>query len=113
MSFIYPRTIAITRPVDQAGEGAVGYGGTQNFPETPVVSDVPASIQYAKSGMRPSGNIPDDIDKKTFWNIFFRLPEGIVNARDIITDDLGVRYQVNAPYWNSLGYKITAERLDT
>ncbi len=50
------------------------------------------------------------------WQIFipaWSLGLGAIEDRDIIADDLGERYQVQASYWNSLGYNCTCERLQT
>ena len=112
MSFLFPRTISITRPAKQAGVGAIGYGGQTPSTETPVASGVGASIQLRKDGKPPDGGLPGDISKRTLWRIMFNLPPGTVHDRDIITDEQGLRYQVLAPYWNSLGYQVLAERLE-
>ena len=50
------------------------------------------------------------------WRLFTpraALARGALQVRDVVTDDLGVRYQVAAPYWNSLGYAALLERLDS
>jgi hypothetical protein len=112
MSFVYPRTISISRPTQPNGVGAVGYGAELPATETPVASNVPASIQQKKEGRMPGAGLPGDA-RATIWRIFFNsLQNGTVADRDIITDDLGIRYQVQAAYWNSLGYNCLCERLE-
>jgi len=111
MSFLYPRTISISRPTQPTGVGAVGYGGELPATETAVASGVAASIQQKKEGRPPPAGLPGDA-RMTLWRIFFNLPNGTVADRDIIADDLGIRYQVQAAYWNSLGYNCLCERLE-
>ena len=111
MSFIYHRTIAITRPTHPSGVGAVAYGGQVPSGETPVISGLPASIQLSKSGGKGM-DLPGD-SKDTMWRIFFMAPNGTVKEQDVITDDLGERYQVSGAYWNSLGYRCLCLKLQT
>jgi hypothetical protein len=112
MSFLYPRTIAITRPTQAGTVGAVGYGGQVPSTEEPVADGIAASIQLKKDGRSPRAALPGDAHL-TEWRIMFKGARDLVQARDVITDDLGVRYQVQAPYWNSLGFNCLCERLGT
>jgi len=115
-SFIYPRTITITRPVPQSGVGAVGYGGLQPSNETTVATGLPASIQFDRTGTSPRASLPGDSIGNGMWRVFIpgaSAQNGLINSQDVITDDLGVRYQVSAPYWNSLGYALRVEKLET
>jgi len=111
MSFIYPRTIAITRPQPIAGIGLQSYSGLAESNETPIAAGVPASIQLDRAGRKPLPNVPADTDGRGTWRIFFVLPNGTVEKDDVITDDLGIRYQVTNPYRNSLGYACQVEEL--
>lgn len=116
MSFLYPRTIAITRPASDLAPGyQPNYSGVEPANETPIADCLPASIQLKKEKGRPNTNLPADQEAKSFWTILIPLgsaPLGLIQNNDIVTDDLGVRYQVLAPYWNSLGYALLTERLD-
>lgn len=117
MSFLYPRKVTITRPTQPTGVGAVGYGGEQPSTEASVVAAaVPASIQLAKEHGNPEANLPADAGK-TLWKVIIPLSagvvEGVIQVRDIVADDLGQRYQIIAPYWNSLGHSLVCERLET
>ncbi len=114
MSFIYPRTVAVTRPNRDTTVGFAGYSGLSAADETAVVSGLAASIQLKKQGGAPEAKLPGDVAKKPFWAIFIRRAAlGVIRKHDIITDDLGNRYQVDGCYWNSLGYNILAEELGT
>lgn len=111
MSFLYPRMISITRPTHPQGVGAIGYGAQQPREEQPVAEKIAASIQLKGSGKENDNRLPGDA-KKTEWKIMFRAQRDLVQTRDVITDDLGIRYQVLAPYWNSLGYNCLCLRLE-
>lgn len=115
MSFLYPRTIAVSRPGTQPGVGAQGYGGELPSTETPIASGLPASIQFYKERGRNEAQLPGDVGK-TYDRILIPASAaalGLIMSRDIITDDLGLRYAVVKPYWNSLGYNLMVERLET
>lgn len=116
MSFLYPRTIAITRPTDNTAPGYNSqYSGSTPAQETPIASDLPASIQLKKDRGRPETGLPGDTSAKSQWTILIPLGAaalGTIQTWDVATDDLGVRYQVVAPYWNSLGYALLTERLE-
>lgn len=113
MSFMYPRTISITRPNTLSGIGAQPYQGLEPSQETSVASGIPANIQQVKESRQSIAGLPGDVTRGTLWHIYFRRELALVNDRDIITDDLGIRYQVTGAYWNSLGYKCLCERLQT
>ncbi|OCJ12474.1 hypothetical protein A6U86_05480 [Rhizobium sp. AC27/96] len=116
MSFMYPRTIAVTRPTGQTGVGNVGYSGVLKSTETPVVSGIPANIQAKTTMARTyAGSLPAAPPGPIVWRVFIPLravANGVILDRDIITDDLGERYQVEAAYWNSMGWNIACIRLE-
>ncbi len=115
MSFLYPRTISITRPTQPIGEGAVGYGAEEVSTETQIASGIQASIQLNKQRGKQDAGLPGD-SEKTLWKILIppqAVANGVIESRDIVTDDAGLRYQVSGPYWNSLGYNLLCELLET
>lgn len=115
MSFLYPRTIAITRPGAQPIENV---GFQSNTPsgdpaaETSIATGLPANIELrGKQGQNPTG-LPSDVSQDE-WDI--RIPRrsaalGLIKSGDFITDDQGERYKVSANYWNSLGYALRATK---
>lgn len=117
MSFIFPRTISVSRVASNTTVGKAGYGGVMKANESPVsnVQNLRASIQLDRGGRNPVTNLPAD-GQKTMWKVIIEPSPSVVDGsilnRDIITDDLGIRYQVVAPYWNSLGYQCLCERLE-
>lgn len=114
MSFMYPRTVSISRSGPQAGEGKLGYGGETQADETPVAQDLPCNIELRTEGQRNATGLPGDGTRPTYDARIPRraLANGQVLDRDILIDDLGQRYLVVANYWNSLGYALRIERLE-
>lgn len=110
MSFLYPRTISVYRDLEPTQGGLQTYNTTNQG--TLVASAIPASIQLKKETGTQPANLPADISRRTYWNIMFRAPPGTVIDNDIVVDDLGVRYQVTAAYWNSLGFNCLCERME-
>jgi hypothetical protein len=115
MEFIYPRRITISRPNQDNTVGTIGYQGVLPSNETVLFTNIPASIQKKSGIKKPIAGLPADVTQGYAWNIFVWLsflPKNAVKNNDIITDDLGSRYQVYANYWNSLGFNMTCERLE-
>lgn len=114
MSFLYPRTIAIHRPAGQPGSGRLPYGGQVQGDELEIAKDIPASIQERKELGNNLTGLPSDTKTPTHW-IFVprgKLANGTVKTGDIAIDELGIRYQISAPYWDSLGYRMSAITLE-
>lgn len=92
------------------------YGGVTACNETPLFNGVPCSIQKKNMSSAITVKLPADVANRTLWTIFIPLsagiPNGAIKDRDIIVDDLGIRYQTTADYWNSLGYALICERLE-
>lgn len=115
MGFIYPRTIAVTRPPAQPDKA--GFQGNapaaERGSETSVAASLRCSIQlHGRQGKNPTG-LPDDTDADE-WEILIpkgACARGTLREGDICTDDLGERYQITANYWNSLGYALRALKL--
>lgn len=117
MSFMYPRIVAISRPVAPSGTGFVGYSGTTPTNETVVLSGVSASIQVKTTSSRERAtDLPAAPPSPIVWNVIIPLSEniavGTIKDRDIVTDDVGDRYQIEAAYWNSLGWSLACIRLE-
>lgn len=115
MSFLYPRTISIRRQPVQTGGGVQPYGGTDPTTEVVIFSGKPASIQLAKERGKTDADLPADASR-TLWRVLMPLSAGVLAGSvlrgDIVTDDAGQRYQVWAPYVNSLGPNLLVERLE-
>jgi hypothetical protein len=114
-SFLYPHTIAVTRPRAKGNYGAVGYRGQAQTDEDLVAQGVPAAIQaHSRHGLN-SAHLPGD-SRETGWRVLIPLggiAEGAIEARDVITDERGRRFQTDDPYYTSLGYQLTCTLLET
>lgn len=118
MSFLHPRTVSVSRPnaVAPIAAGVLPYSGeTQGGSgETEVLSCLPANITQARARSSGMVDIPASSDSVAYW-ISIPARAGVKNGdiltRDIIVDDLGVRYQVASPNWNSMGFRVYAEML--
>jgi hypothetical protein len=102
MSFLYPRTISISRPNSRPVVGQQPYGGVTKADETEIAPNVPARIQVDRQGTLPGAKLPGDAAGQSIWLILFILPLGTVKDRDLITDELGNRYQIISYEWGPL-----------
>lgn len=113
MSFLYPRTVSVYRPTQVTGAGVVAYGGQTPALMDSVASNLPASIQIEKVRGSEGVGLPTD-SAKTQWRVMMPASvKALIQTRDVLVDDLGVRYQVAAPHRNPLGLKIICELLET
>ena len=125
----YSRTIAVTRPAADTGVGLGSYSQLQATTETAVIgtvtytagtskfvslTGVPATISNDASDRAIGGMIPASARRMEFRIV---LPAsaaalGTITEKDIVTDDLGKRYQVSAATWGPLGYNLRASLLE-
>ena len=115
---MYPRTIAVTRPSAPVGVGYTGaYSGELKSSETAVVSGIAANIQAKTTMARVYSNaLPSAAPGPIVWRVFIArgvVADSVIKDRDIITDDLGRRFQVEAAYVNSMGWNIACILLET
>lgn len=115
--FYFERTITIARPGIRAGTAPVGkqgYGGSSRADEVVRYTDIPASIQYSATARTTGVQLPSDARVLTDWKIIVPvgyLPDDAVDERDIVTSDLGKRYQVLAARPSRLGFQMRASLL--
>lgn len=78
------------------------------------MSGLPASVQFSRRAGQPDPGLPADVVSASGFNIFIPLAWSVlgqIDENDIVTDDLGKRYQVVAAYWNILGYNLSCTLL--
>lgn len=102
MSFLYPRTITISRMAPDPTLGSQGYSGMTPDKETIVAQGIPARIQADRQGTPPQAKLPADAAGESIWKIIFKGARDLARTGDIITDDLGERYQIISAYWGPL-----------
>jgi hypothetical protein len=111
---VYPRVVTITRPaVNAAGSTGFGLGPYQGVvasSETTIVASTPAAIQVNSSAKGIAAKLPADALHSVEYLIL--VPQvttlGTIEERDMVTDELGNRYQIFAAYWTVLGYQCKA-----
>lgn len=117
--FLFPRTIAITRPLTSApAAGAGDFADLVQGDETPVLSGIPARIELWRIGARPVEHLPGDTPTQPLWKILISwstsIAPGTILFRDVVTDDGGMRYQViSAEFESSLGWRLVGQQLAT
>ncbi|MGH6821933.1 MAG: hypothetical protein ACRECU_13985 [Methylocella sp.] len=115
--WIYSRTISIRRPnaIASPGSSAVSvlvdaYSGLTAADETAIYTGLPASVQWQAESGRPTPPLPGDTVRSGGWNIYLpksvNIAPGAINENDIIVDDAGRRYQIDAAYPHNLGWKL-------
>lgn len=119
MSFLYPRTIRVERAAHQKeGVGKMAYGGVDITPNADaldlIVECVPCNIQSRSSGSVNPAGLPGDT-RLVQW--FINIPrgkvaDGVIQRNDLLTDDLGRRFKVQAPYCHPLGWRLTVDTLE-
>lgn len=107
------RTINVYRPQQQAGVGALGYGGDTMATETALMTAWPASVLQGSKGERGGVNLPGDT-RDPWWQILLPAWPGVVlRSADIITDDLNRRYVISSAELTDLGWRLTAMQVQT
>jgi hypothetical protein len=111
---IYNRTITVTRPsVPTQLGGPVGYGGDQPVNDAVILTGIAAAVQSDRLGRVTPSNLPAS-SSLPLYRILIPAASaalGLINKNDIVTDDIGIRYQVTDPYWTRLGYQLRAEMM--
>jgi hypothetical protein len=113
-NFLYPRTIKVTRPQPISGVGYIGYSGVTEADEATIISGLSANIGIASSGrIRSDSGLPSDSASQKYTialppQTFSNLP--LIMERDMIYDDLGRRFQVDAYQPTPLGARIDVVR---
>ena len=113
VSFLFPRTISVSRPNQDTAVGAQPYAGVTPANETVLATGIPAHIQSDRQGTAPQAKLAADAAGQSTWKIIFKQPLGTVQSRDVITDDLGNRYQVISVDWNPMVTTCRAQILET
>jgi hypothetical protein len=108
------RTVTIYRPQQQAGVGALGYGGNTQSNQTAVVTAFPASLLIAAKAERNAVNLPGDGRSVSQMMLLPPIPGGVlIMDDDIVEDDLGTRYLIFGTELTDLGWRCTVMESET
>ena len=114
MSFLYPRRVILSRQNRNTTPGAQPYSGVTRANETVLGGGIPAHIQADRQGTSPTAALAADAAGQSIWKIIMKkLALGAVTERDIITDDLGKRYQVISADWGPLVTSCRCQLMET
>lgn len=107
------RTIDVLRPQQQAGVGALGYGGNTADTETPLMTAWPAAILQGPKGEKNEVGLPGDV-KTPWWSILLpSFPGVVLRSGDIVADDLQRRYVIGSAELTDLGWRLSAMQAQT
>lgn len=123
---IFDRMVAIHRNKTEAGAGTgtiglAGYSGPEqptSSPEGEVVlyTNIVASVQQRTAGRASGGPLPADPSYRPEWVIVIPVLAGVprygIRDRDIVIDDEGYRYAVEAARMSTFGYRLSCVRLE-
>lgn len=103
-------------PPSQVG-GSIPYFGDRNKQtggEAAIVANVPCAIAaLGARALDSKDGLPSSSPGPVRWKFLIAagvVPQGTINDRDVITDQLGSRYVVSQNYWGPLGYEVEAVR---
>ena len=111
-NLLFPRLVRISRPQGNAAPGAQAYSGLSQAKELTIVTAARAHIQPDRQGQAPLAGLPADAAGQPTWKVMVRLPLGTIQKRDVLTDDLGNRYQAISAAWTPLGTTVLAVDLN-
>lgn len=108
------RTVTVWRPQQQAGVGALPYGGSTQTNETAIATGFPASVLAAsKTGHAPT-NLPGDVPDAWYTLLLPALPGAVqLLAHDVVTDDLNNRYVLSSVELTGLGWRCSMMQAET
>jgi hypothetical protein len=108
------RTVTVFRPQQQAGVGAVGYGGNTAQNQTAIATGFPASVLINAKADNSSVKLPGDT-RQAWWNLLLPPIPGniIIQDADVVTDEIGNRYVVSAAELTDMGWRITMAESET
>lgn len=108
------RTVTVYRPQQQAGVGALGYGGNTAANETAVVTSFPASILIGAKAETNAVKLPGDGRSMAQVMLLPPIPGAVqIKNNDIVKDDLGNRYIIFGAELTDLGWRCTIMESET
>ena len=107
-----PNLVRVTRPQGVVGTGAQPYSGVSQAKETPIIRLAKAHIQPERQGQAPLSGLPAESAGQPTWKIILKAARGSIEKRDVLTDELGNRYQTISAAWTPLNTTVLAVQLN-
>ncbi len=101
-------TIDVMRPASSDGYGEQPYGGDAVADEVPIMSQWPAWIDQGTKGERGDTHLPGDVRMGWYRVLLPAWAGAVIDAFDVINDNLGRRYKVSSAELSPLGWRLTA-----
>lgn len=103
-----PRSVSLSRQSAVSGVGAVAYSGI--IAPSTLVTLWPASLLIASSG-GPAAGLPGDSNEAS-WRALLPVTFPVEpESTDILTDDLGRRFEVTGAELTDLGWRLSANEI--
>lgn len=108
------RTVTVYRPQQQAGVGALGYGGNTESNQVAIVTAFPASVLIASRAETNAVKLPGDGRGMAQVMLLPPIPGAVqIKNNDIVIDDLANRYIVFGAELTDLGWRCTVMESET
>lgn len=112
MSFLRPHTISVYRNTNPDTVGRGGYGADLRSEEQLIWGPVSANISEARQARPVTHGIPAAAMFRGIYSIVFRVPDGVVQTKDIVVDQNSNRYQAMSVSWGSFGCTVLGELME-
>jgi hypothetical protein len=102
------RTVDVKRPARIPHAGRNGYGGVVRATESPLLTGWPASLLLVRASKAGTAGLPSDSLAAQHTLLLPRLPSAVPvpQAADLVSDDLGISYLVDAVEQSELGWRM-------
>lgn len=105
--------VDVLRPASNSGFGAQPYGGDDVASEVSILTQWPAWLMAGTKGEKSDVGLVGDVRAPWYQILLPSFPGAIINAFDVINDNLGRRYKVSSTELSSLGWRLTVMYAET
>jgi hypothetical protein len=105
--------VSVLRPSGNPSFGAQPYGGDATSTEIPIMTNWPAAIVQGTKGEKGDSTLPGDVRMPWYSIQFPAFGTAVVEAADVINDDLGRRYKISSCELTNTGWRLTAILAET
>lgn len=107
------RVVTISRVAIPTDIGPLPYNGDVADTETVMMQGWPASILAGPKGEKNEVGLPGDVRQAWWVCLLPSWPGIVIEASDIVTDDLGRRYITSSCELTDLGWRLTLQQAVT
>jgi len=107
------QTLTFSRQPKETAAGLQSYSALAAPAPVVYAQGIPGVLSIKKETGRPQAGLPGDAALRAFYACNFYLPDGLVQHRDIVTDENGTSYQVVSVSSGLLGTQALVEVLES